>query len=105
MKKLNPAKTFAFFLAFLLVFSTVLKAQVSVVTQHNNIKRTGWMRNEAILNQKNVNSNRFGKLFTRKVDDQIYAQPLVVGNLNINGALRNVVFTATVNNSVYAFDA
>ena len=63
------------------------------------------MKNETVLNQSNVNKNNFGKLFTRILDDQIYAQPLVVSNLTINGKQRNVVFVATVNNSVYAFDA
>lgn len=63
------------------------------------------MKNETVLNQSNVNKNSFGKLFSRKVDDQIYAQPLVVSNLTINGKQRNVVFVATVNNSLYAFDA
>ncbi|MEP7318293.1 MAG: hypothetical protein ABI921_06120, partial [Panacibacter sp.] len=80
-------------------------AQVNVLTQHNNLKRTGWNNTEIILTQDNIANGNFGKIFTRKVDDQVYAQPLVVSNLNIAGGLRNVVFVATVNNSVYAFDA
>jgi len=47
----------------------------------------------------------FGRLFSRAVDDQIFAQPLVVNNLNVGGSAHNVVFVPTVNNSVYAFDA
>lgn len=35
----------------------------------------------------------------------MYAQPLIVGNLNISATVHNVVYLATVNNSVYAFDA
>ena len=35
----------------------------------------------------------------------MYAQPLIVGNINIAGSIRNIVLLATVNNSVYAFDA
>ncbi len=85
-------------------FTTALPT-TSVLTQHNNLKRTGWNDAEKILNVGNVNRISFGKLFSRSVDDQMYAQPLVVGGLTINGVRRNVVFAATVNNSVYAFDA
>src|ERR1700704_2462100 len=81
-------------------------AQNSVLTQHNNINRTGWYDQETILNTKNVKPASFGKIFTRPVDDQIYAQPLVMLNLNLGEAgTKNVVYVATVNNSVYAFDA
>ena len=82
-----------------------LKAQNSVVMQHNDLKRTGWMYKEKALNQANVSSGNFGKIFTRSVDDQMYAQPLVVSNLKVAGKFHNVVFAATVNNSLYAFDA
>jgi hypothetical protein len=92
-------------LLFVTLFAFKAKAQVSVTTQHNDLSRTGWNSNEKILNLKNVNSKQFGKAFTRRVDDQIYAQPLVISNLSIGGSLHNVVFVATVNNSVYAFDA
>ena len=45
-------------------------------------------------------------IFTRTVDDQIYAQPLVARNVSLPGVgTRNVVFVATVNNTVYAFEA
>ncbi len=80
-------------------------AQVNVFTQHNDLKRTGWMNRETKLTQTNVNSATFGKIFTRAVDDQLYAQPLVVSNLSVNNKVHNVVFAATVNNTVYAFDA
>ena len=40
------------------------------------------------------------------MDDQIYAQPLVMTNVDIPATgLHNVVYIATVNDSVYAFDA
>ncbi|QEC67241.1 T9SS type A sorting domain-containing protein [Panacibacter ginsenosidivorans] len=92
-------------LAFLF-FSIAAYAQTSVLTQHNNINRTGWNDQETILNKKNVQPGSFGKLFVRVVDDQIYAQPLVKLKLNIPGkGIKNVVFVATVNNTVYAFDA
>lgn len=77
----------------------------SVLTQHNDTNRTGANLQETILNTSNVNSNSFGKLFTRTVDGGIYAQPLYIPYLRIGGRTRNVVFVATQNNSIYAFDA
>ena len=77
---------------------------VSVLTQHNDNTRSGWNANETALTTSNVNVQRFGALFSLLVDDQVYAQPLVVGNVAIDNTHRNVVYVATVNNTVYAFD-
>src|SRR5262249_4890293 len=44
-------------------------------------------------------------VFQLNVDDQIYAQLLYTGNISIGGVVRDVVYAATVNNTVYAFDA
>ncbi|MGB3074799.1 MAG: hypothetical protein WBB36_05740 [Chitinophagales bacterium] len=88
------------------VISLFAAAQVSVLTQHNDLARTGANLNETQLTVANVYQNNFGKLFTRFVDDQIYTQPLVVSNLDLPGiGKKNVVYVTTVNNSVYAFDA
>ncbi|MEO8960375.1 MAG: hypothetical protein ABI325_00745, partial [Ginsengibacter sp.] len=80
-------------------------AQVNVLMNHNDLKRTGWNNKETVLAPDNVNSGNFGKIFSRVVDDQIYAQPLVLSNVLIKGGYRNIVIVATVNNSIYAFDA
>lgn len=80
-------------------------AQVSVLTQHNNLARTGANFDETILTPSNVNEKHFGMLFKRVVDDQVYGQPLYVANLKIDGGTHDVVYITTVNNSVYAFDA
>ena len=77
---------------------------VSVLTQHNDTSRSGWNANETALTTSNVNSPQFGLVFTVPVDGQVYAQPLVVGHVNIGGGYHNVVLVATVNNTVYAFD-
>lgn len=95
----------SFIISFLLL-SFVSYAQTSVLTQHNNLYRTGWNNKESILNTKNVNKNTFGEIFSRSVDDQIYAQPLVALDVALPGfGNKNIVVVATVNNTVYAFDA
>jgi hypothetical protein len=93
------------FLTSLIFQTTISNAQPGVTTQHIDHDRSGWYRNEKILNTNNVRLGSFGKLFTRPVDDQIYSQPLVVLNVPIGGGNKNVVYVPTVNNSVYAFDA
>ncbi|MFI5136295.1 MAG: hypothetical protein ACHQIM_00620 [Sphingobacteriales bacterium] len=77
---------------------------ISVLTQHNDNTRAGLNNKETALTTAKVNSTHFGKLFSLSVDDQVYAQPLVVGNLPISSGNPNVVFVATVSNTVYAFD-
>jgi len=101
-------QSFVFSLSFLtvsLVYGISAYSQ-DVLTQHNNLERTGWNDRESILNKSNVKSGTFGKLFTRVVDDQLFAQPLVKTNVNIPSiGFKNIVYLASVNNTVYAFDA
>ncbi|HEV7387732.1 MAG TPA: hypothetical protein VGN73_03885, partial [Gemmatimonadaceae bacterium] len=77
---------------------------VSVLTQHNDNNRSGWNDNETKLTTANVNVQQFGAVFSVPVDNQVYAQPLVVGHVLIGDGYHNVVIAATVNNTVYAFD-
>ncbi|GAC1638070.1 MAG: hypothetical protein NVS4B9_31070 [Ktedonobacteraceae bacterium] len=79
---------------------------IGVLTQHNNNARTGANLNETILNTSNVNARQFGKLFELPVDGQVYAQPLYVSAVSFaDQSVRNVVYIATMHNTVYAFDA
>jgi hypothetical protein len=80
--------------------------KIDVLTNRYNVSRTGANTSETLLNQKNVNVNDFGKIFTRGVDGQIYAQPLIVSDLDFGGGVKHsVVIVATSRNMVYAFDA
>src|SRR5580658_2802635 len=63
----------------------------NVLTQHNDLSRTGANTEETILTPANV-ATSFGELFANSVDGQVYAQPLYVQNLNISGGVHNVVF-------------
>jgi hypothetical protein len=75
-------------------------------TNKNDAMRTGQNLNEIALTTGNVNQVQFGKLFSRSVDGQLYAQPLYVPNVAIPGVgTYNVVYATTENDSVYAFDA
>ena len=106
----------AWFLALMLV-ETSAQAQVNVFTAHNDTARTGQNVHETILTPSNVNPTQFGKLFSHPVNGSIWAQPLYVANVTINGILHNVVYVATTGNYednkaqnfsgdyVYAFDA
>ena len=92
-------------------FVPAAQAQTTVTTQHNDISRTGANTNETILKPANVNTNSFGKLFSIPVDGWVYAQPLYMPSVTMGAGTaqpnttHNVVFVATENDSVYAFDA
>lgn len=76
-----------------------------VTTWHNDLSRDGVNAQEYALTTANVATATFGKLFSCSVDAAIYAQPLWVANLSIQGAQHNVILVATQHDTVYAFDA
>src|SRR5580704_1765104 len=86
-------------------FLPALWAQVDVLTANYDNNRTNANLGEFVLNKGNVNPTQFGKLYSLAVDGQVYAQPLYMRGVNIAGETRNVLFVATMNNSLYAFDA
>src|SRR5436190_446375 len=75
-------------------------------TYHGDNMRTGWNSHETLLSYLTVQPPGFGKLWSRPVDGQVYAQPLYVPTVSIgaSGTL-NLVIVATEHNSIYAFDA
>jgi hypothetical protein len=84
---------------------TTAVAGIPVLMHHNDLAGDGANLNEVTLTTANVTATKFGKRFALPVDGQIYAQPLYVPGLMVNGAAHNTVFTATQNDSVYAFDS
>lgn len=93
-------------LAGALLFATTCFGQVSVLTWHYDKLRTGANLQESILTPSNVVSTQFGKLFTQPVDGAIVGQALYLPNVSIPyKGVHNVVYVATMHDSVYAFDA
>jgi len=85
--------------------SSVPDQPTDVVTYKNDVARTGANLTESVLTLANVNSTSFGKLRTLEADGKVDAQPLYLSGLTVQGAAHNVVFVATENDTVYAFDA
>jgi hypothetical protein len=94
---------------FLFLFpaaSSVSGQATDVLTYHNDNGRTGQNLNEEILTPANVNTNHFGKLWVLNADGLVDAQPLYAAGVSIPlKGMRNVVYVATENDSVYAYDA
>ncbi len=78
---------------------------VNITTWHVDTNRSGLNANEQTLTPANVTASGFGKLFSYLVDGYVYGSPLIMSNVKINGASHDVIYVATENDSVYAFDA
>lgn len=81
-----------------------LRAQ-NVLTGGYDNARTNAALSETILNPSALRNGKFGRQFSLPADGQIYAQPLFETGIVAGGGKHNVVFVATMHNSVYAYDA
>jgi hypothetical protein len=78
----------------------------NVVTQHNNMRRTGAYLHETALTPATVASPNFHRLFERNVNGSPFAQILYVRSVgNTRVGTKNLFFVATSTNDIYAFDA
>jgi len=78
----------------------------NVVTQHNDMRRTGTYLHETTLTPGVVSGKNFGRLFERNVTGSPYAQILYVrGVKNTPKGTKNLFIVATSTNDIYAFDA
>jgi hypothetical protein len=90
----------------LLTIATIPGAFDGVFTYRYDDTGTGQNRLETSLTPKNVNAQSFGKLFAASVDGYVYAQPLYVPNISIQGQnVHNVLYAATEHDTIFAFDA
>lgn len=77
-----------------------------VLTYHNDGNRDGVNAHESVLQASTLGSTAIPKpTWMASADGQIYTQPLYVHQLLVGGAAKNVVYAATQNNSVYAWDS
>jgi hypothetical protein len=91
---------------FALSTTFALCSQFPVVMSRYNQAGTSADPDENILNASNVNRASFGKLYSYYVDGAVFAQPLYLPAVPIPGrGARNVLYVATMNDKVYAFDA
>ena len=76
-----------------------------VLTQRNDNFRSGLNLAETNLTIASLQSpGLFRKLYVRLLDANAYAQPLYVADLEIHRRRHDLIFVATENNTVYAFD-
>jgi PQQ enzyme repeat len=80
----------------------------SITTRGYDLARTGATDHEAVLSATAVRTRGIAKLFSMEIPDdpRLEAQPLAVGGVRMaNGQMHDVIFQASMGNTVYAFDA
>jgi hypothetical protein len=92
-------------IALALVHGPYAHAQTPVLQRGYDAAVSGATLNETTLNTSNVGPSTFGLVFKLPVDDAIFAQPLYVPKVLINQTAHNVLYVATMSDTLYAFDA
>jgi hypothetical protein len=85
--------------------STTPAQPTDILTYKYDVSRSGSNPTESTLTTSNVNSTSFGLLRFLPADGKVDAQPLYLSGLSVNGATHNVVYVASENDTVYAYDA
>ncbi len=85
--------------------TVTVSGTANITTWHADKNRSGLNNKETILTPASVSPATFGKLFSCSVDGYVYGSPLILSNQTINGATHNVLYVATENDSVFAFDS
>ncbi len=91
--------------ALILLAAASAHAQPPVLQRGYDGGVSGATLSETTLTTSNVTAGTFGLVFKLAVDDNIMAQPLYVPNVVINGTSHNVLYVATMSDTLYAFDA
>ncbi len=85
--------------------STTPTQTTDILTYKYDVSRSGLNATESVLTTANVNATSFGLLRFLPADGKVDAQPLYLAGLSVNGATHNVLFVASENDTVYAYDA
>jgi hypothetical protein len=89
-----------------LVQTYCLGSAPCVLTYHNDGNRDGVNPNESTLKASTLNAGSHpAPQWLAPADGLIYAQPLYIHQLLVNGVASNAVFGATENNSVYSWNS
>ena len=83
--------------------ATYRKTLIPVTTDHYDVFRTGANVHETVLTPANAGSLTVKNSFP--LDNCAWAQPLYVPNVVIGGVSHNVLYVATSNATIYAYDA
>jgi hypothetical protein len=94
-----------FFAWLAMVWSPRMMHAAEVLTSRNDVARTGANLQETTLTVANVAVGKFGRLYAYPVEGNIYAQPLLASGVQTALGPRDVLYVATTDNFVYAFDA
>ncbi|HEX4293330.1 MAG TPA: hypothetical protein VHZ29_04290 [Rhizomicrobium sp.] len=86
-------------------FTAQAATLVDILTYHYDNFRTGWNQGETVLTPKKVRGANFKMIASTPLDDQVDAQPLILGNQAVGtNSAREVVYIATESNTIYAID-